>query len=369
MRHAIFPMMLIALAAGCTQPRPGIDPSIRGELDKATQTQSPVTPPQVEQALLPPPRMDMPAVRGQPIDQRFDLSVSNAPAAQVFMSIASGTRYSMLVHPNVSGAITINLKDVTIQEALDSIRELYGYEYRVEGSRIFIQPITIQTRVFNVNYLIGLRIGRSDIRVTSGSIADVPNIGSGVPGAGGVPAAAPVAPGGAPGTGTLLPGVTDSSRIQTQTRNDFWDELEKTLRAIVGTEPGRGVVVNVQAGVVVVRAMPAELRGVDTYLKAIRASVERQVVLEAKIIEVTLNSQYQAGINWAAFSGSRLSAGQASSPGTILSRSGTAQALATGATSITGPVGGETITNAAFGAVPGQNLINFNLPVASLFGL
>src|SRR6185503_13859553 len=109
----------------------------------------------------------------------------------------------------------------------------------IEGNRIFIQPISIQTRVFNVNYLIGQRIGRSDIRVTSGSIADVPNIGTGVPGAGGVPgvpgAAAPIVPGGVPGAGALLPGVTDSSRIQTQTRNDFWNELETTLRAIVGT--------------------------------------------------------------------------------------------------------------------------------------
>ena len=66
--------------------------------------------------------MEMPAVRGRPMDPRFDLSVNNAPAPQVFMSIVSGTRYSMLLNPEVSGLITVNLKDVTIVEALDSLR-------------------------------------------------------------------------------------------------------------------------------------------------------------------------------------------------------------------------------------------------------
>ncbi len=346
----IYAWLAMALLAGCAQqPQPAIDPAIKAELERATERRPAPTPAPVEQALMPPLKMEMPAVRGQPLDQRFDLSVSNAPAAQVFMSIASGTRYSMLVHPQVSGTITVNLKDATIEEALSAIRELYGYEYKIEGSRIFIQPISIQTRVFNVNYLIGQRLGRSDIRVTSGSVSDVPNAGA-TPGG---PTALPAAP-----AGTIQPGLSDSSRIQTSTRNDFWEELDRTLRAIVGTEPGRSVVVNSQAGIVVVRAMPAELRGVDNYLRAIRASVERQVVLEAKIIEVTLNNQYQAGINWAAFSSGGLSVGQAST-GTAL------QSRASGSTLSSGTSASST----TFAADVGRTLINTGLPGASLFGL
>src|SRR5262249_32006485 len=158
------------------------------------------------------------------------------------------------------------------REALDAIRDMYGYEYRIEGTRIFIQPVTLQMRVFRVNYLVGKRQGQSDVRVTSGSVSDAPVTGT-VPGAvqGGVPMQATGAPAGATGST-----VNDSSRIQTQTKNDFWEDLTQTLRAIVGTEPGRNVVVNPQAGVVVVRAMPAELRNVDAYLKAIQVAVERQ---------------------------------------------------------------------------------------------
>jgi MSHA biogenesis protein MshL len=69
-------------------------------------------------------------------------------------------------------------------------------------------------------------------------------------------------------------------------------------------------VVSPQSGVIVVRAMPDELRSVDKYLKAMRLSVERQVMIEAKVVDVTLNNAYQAGINWAAFPNShRVTAG------------------------------------------------------------
>jgi MSHA biogenesis protein MshL len=365
--------MAVLLAAGCASSPPlqrNVDPDILKELDAASNQKRDQKKSQPAEAeLLPPLRMEMPAVRGQPIDQRFDLSVSNAPAPQVFMSLVAGTRYSMLLNPNVGGTISVNLKDVTLREALQSIRELYGYEYTIDGSRIYIQPIAIQTRIFQVNYLVGQRIGRSDIRVTSGSVADAPLTATpGTPGAVGVPVQQ--VPGAVPGApGTAAAGVNDSSRIQTQTRNDFWDDLDKTLKAIVGAEPGRSVVVNPQAGVVMVRAMPAELRNVEGYLKAIRLAVERQVVLEAKIIEVTLNGQYQTGVNWAAFSANHVSVGQVS-PGTALQRPTVPGSItATGAASITGTTGNLTVTNPTFGSNPGSNLINFALPGASLFGL
>jgi len=311
------------LLSGCAAPGHGpfnVDDRISDELARAAERlQTPSDASRVQEALLPPLRVEIPAVPGQPIEPRFDLAVNNAPAKQVFMSIVSGTRYSMLVHPDVAGAISVNLKDVTIQEALESIREIYGYEYRIDGTRIYIQPAGIQTRVFRVNYLVGQRIGRSDIRVTSGSVTDTPV--TGVPGAPGAPGAAPVT-----GSG-VLPGVLDSSRIQTQTRSDFWEDLKQTLQSIIGTAGGRSVVVNPQAGVVVVRAMPPELRNVEAYLRAIRASVERQVMLEAKIVEVTLSEQFQAGVNWALFSTNRKASGGLLNPNTTL---GTTGPLSTG---------------------------------------
>jgi MSHA biogenesis protein MshL len=352
----------LVLAAGCaplTPPR-GVDGRIMGELDKAAARRPDARQAAVDEALLPPLRMEMPSAAGRPIEPRFDLSVHAAPAVQVFMSLVSGTRYSMLVHPGVSGTISVTLKDVTLREALDSIRDLYGYEYRFDGSRISIHPAGIQTRVFRVNYLTGMRRGMSDLRVQSGSVADV----TGPPGTPGqTPTAVPV-PGALP-TGQNLPVARsiDSSRVSTQQHNDFWAELRESLQAIVGAAPGRSVVITPHSGVVVVRALPSELRGVEQYLRETRLAVERQVMLEAKIIEVTLSDAYQAGINWASFrTTTRTDAafGQfGTGPGgTQLGARG--QTLSGGA--LTTDTAGKTVI-ASGTATPGSN------PASAVFGL
>lgn len=307
-RTIVIVFALAAALAGCSvPPRPvGVDPGILSEVDPGTRKQPPLSA-AVSEALLPPLRVEMPDLRGEALEPRFDLSVDNAQAAQVFMSIVSGTRYSMLLHPGVSGTLSLNLKDVTIREALDSIRELYGYDYKIEGTRIFIQPVGLQTRIFQVNYLQGQRRGFSDVRVQSGAVTDVSAGPAAVPGA-------PVTTGAPPASRSL-----ESSRVTTQQQSDFWADLRTALLAIVGTGEGRSLVVTPQSGVVVVRAFPAELRAVEDYLRATRISVERQVMLEAKIVEVTLSDAYQAGINWAAFrnTGPNVAVGQVS-PGTTL---------------------------------------------------
>ena len=229
------------------------------------------------------------------LEARFDLAVNNTPAKHVFMAIVSGTRYSVLVHPDVSGNISLNLKDVTVFDALEAIREMYGYDYKVDGTRIYIQPLTLQTRLFQVNYLTGQREGRSSLRVASGSVADV---------ATGTTAS---------GQQTTSPDQPRQRRMTTTSSSDFWDELSKALKAIVGTEKGRSVVISPMSGVIVMRAMPDELRNVAAYLKASQISVDRQVILEAKIVEVQLNESFQSGVNWGIFKNgpnSGLSAGQ-----------------------------------------------------------
>ena len=107
---------------------------------------------------------------------------------------------------------------------------------------------------------------------------------------------------------------------------DFWDELSRALKAIVGEEKGRSVVISPMSGVIVIRAMPDELKNVSAYLKASQISVERQVILEAKIVEVQLNDSFQSGVNWAAFkngTNSHLTVGQGSA-GSSLTPTGTA---------------------------------------------
>jgi MSHA biogenesis protein MshL len=259
----------------------------------------------------------------------------------VFTAIVSGTRYSILVPADVSGYITLNLKDVTVFEALEAIREVYGYEYKVDGSRIYVQGISMQTRIYQVNYLTGQRSGTSSLRVSSSSIADSSGSGS-------TPGATPT-----PGSTKSL----DSSRVSMTSSTDFWDELSKALTAIVGNDRGRSVVISPMSGVIVVRAMPDELRNVAAYLKASQISIERQVILESKIIEVTLTDSLQTGVNWASFtsqSGNFTSAGQVGSGATLN------PALGGSATALTGT---------ALSGTPGSSLVSSATNQGSMFGI
>jgi MSHA biogenesis protein MshL len=145
--------------------------------------------------------------------------------------------------------------------------------------------------------------------------------------------------------------------VQTQVKSDFWESLTQTLQTIVGEGGGKSVIVNPQAGVVVVRALPSELRNVESYLKAIRLSVERQVMLEAKIIEVTLNEQFQAGVNWARFT--NRAAGGIMEPGATLATTG---AIANSALAA-------SISGRALATNPATGTLIQGVPGGALFGL
>ena len=278
----------------------------------------------VSNALLPPASAlaaQLPKARPA-LEERFNVSFNNVPAQQFFNSLVAGTRYNMLVHPEVAGTITANLKDVTMVEALDAVRELYGYEYRIDGTRISVKPLTMQTRMFQVNYLMGARKGTSNLRVTSTSVANAGISSSGDGGSEGNQNNNNNNPNDPNGNR----GSADSSSVSTSSSNDFWADLKASIEAIVGAaeKGGRSVVISPQSGVLVIRAMPEELRNVDSYLRATQLSVDRQVILEAKILEVELNDSFQSGINWASFASfksshdNRVSTGYVG-PGTSLS--------------------------------------------------
>ncbi|HEX6828749.1 MAG TPA: secretin N-terminal domain-containing protein, partial [Burkholderiales bacterium] len=235
MKQAL-PILVILALAGCQGLQPPGKETLKRidtELENAAQVApKPAQPEAVANALIPPLRVELPSDAGKPLEPRFDLLVNNAPATQVFMSIVSGTRYSMLIHPEVTGGISVNLKDVTVLEALEAIRELYGYEYRVEGARIYVHPLTMQTRVFQVSYLAGTRKGRSELRVSASTA---------ISGSAATPSAGTPADPNASQTGQSL---VESAEVKTTVAMDFWEELAKSVALIVGNGGGRSVVVS-----------------------------------------------------------------------------------------------------------------------------
>jgi MSHA biogenesis protein MshL len=217
-------------------------------------------------------------------EPKVDLLLNNANAREVFLAIVADTRYSMLMHPDVAGTLSVTLRSVTVPEALESIRDVYGYDFKIDGRRITVYAPTLQTRIFTINYPHSQRAGHSELRVSPGA-----GLQSGA--------------GGATSSGATSSSVAqqgEGSRVSTTSKTDFWAELAGAVQSMVGSGAGRSVVTSPQAGIMAVRAMPEELRQVDRFLKAAQIAVERQVMLEAKIVEVELRDGFQSGIDWSA---------------------------------------------------------------------
>jgi len=236
-------------------------------------------------------------------EPRFDLSVTNAPARDFFEGLVDGSNYNVILQPGAAPPITLKLKAVTVMEVLDAVREAYGYDFRRISSGFLIIPPSLQTRIYQLNYLDLERRGTSRMRVASGQVGQSSNPTgvSGSPQTGDTQGGLSEPPGSVFGDGasSRIKEITGTS-VSTRSSSDFWHDLELSLKAMIGSDGGHSVVINSGSGIVEVRATPREHRDISNFLEKLQNISTRQVVLEAKIVEVQLSKQFQSGINWAA---------------------------------------------------------------------
>ncbi|WP_114765851.1 pilus (MSHA type) biogenesis protein MshL [Vibrio rhodolitus] len=220
--------------------------------------------------------------------KRFRVKASNVDARTFFASLVKGTQYSAAIHPDVTGQITVNLTDVTLDEVLAVVSDLYGYDVQVTGKVIQVYPAGLRTVTIPVDYLQFKRTGRSLTSITTGTITSTGSSSSSSD------SSSDSSSSSSSGSSTSSGGT----EIETTNESDFWPQLQVAVAQLIGSGKGQSVVVTPQASVITVRAFPDEIRQVREFLGVSQQRMHRQVILEAKILEVTLSDGYQQGINW-----------------------------------------------------------------------
>ncbi len=231
---------------------------------------------------------------------KFNISLHQVEAREFFMGLVIDTDENMLVHPEVNGLISLELKNVTIAQVMDAVQKVYGYDYKKTEIGYIVYPSTLRTKIFKINRLDLIREGQSNTRVSSGQLSDNHFADEG-------DRSTPFNSGrstqlnsdrSAPFNSDRSTPLNSGSWINTTSQTDFWHEMQMALNAITAIDPQATVIVNRQSGIVVVRAKPMQLREVEQFIKATQNQISRQVIIEAKIIEIILNDSHQAGVNW-----------------------------------------------------------------------
>lgn len=228
--------------------------------------------------------------------QKYDIDAKDVDVRTFFAGLVNDTPYSVAIHPDVKGTISLTLKQVTMQQVMDLMAELYGYDVERSDTVFRVRPAGLRTETFAVNYLLMKRDGATQTSIISGGVSQKDN-------SNGYSSNNPYNnfSGNSQTSGNSSRGYgsnINGTSISTRTETNFWDDLQKSLESMLGKEQGRAVFVTPQAGLVTVRALPGEIRDIKRFLHVSESNLQRQVVLEARILEVVLNDEYQQGINW-----------------------------------------------------------------------
>ena len=299
-----------------------------------------------ESADLPAPVVvpSVPAPRPQQKQPTYSVVVNEVPLKELLFALARDTRQNIDVHPGLSGLVSLNAIDETLPAILERISRQANLRWRMEGRTISVVPDSPYVKAYRVNYVNVTRETDSTVAV-SGQIGTV---GAGTTGG----TAAPSGTGGG--------GNASTASVTTRSRNDFWETLEKNLRSMLSatraqamtTEeraaraeavkaqrqeriaqaeavsragpnaqqlastlfdgqapaslPGdvtNEVVVNPIAGTVSVLANERQHALVQEYLDSVSAAAQRQVLIEATIVEVELSRKYASGVDWSRVAG------------------------------------------------------------------
>jgi len=320
---------LVALS-GCAQEPRIAQSQGHISLPPPAQVASAIPAPVQVPTQLPPPK-----IQAKPIT--YNVVVTEVPAKELLFSLARDSKLNIDVHPNIQGVVTLNAINETLPAILDRIAYQVNIRYKLEGNTLIVTPDSPYLKTYRVDYVNLTRKTTSSIGVS----AQVATTGTG----------AATGSGGTSGGGA---GNSSSTTVTSTSNNEFWEVLTANIRDILKSTRsvsqsaedknarveavrsareerlqqanavaragqaapqlfnsvfGQGaqtqledkkddVIVNPVSGSVIVLASEVQHKLVQQYLDGVINSANRQVLIEATIVEVTLKDQFRAGIDW-----------------------------------------------------------------------
>jgi len=292
--------LCLLMAVGCASPPKKERTKLPSQVVEPTKPQPPpkekleeLVIPQKEEAKRAPERL-------------YSFFARDASIHDVLLAFSRDSEFNIVIDPELSGKVTIDLKRVTLKEALDAILSPLGWNYRMDGKFIKVLRPQIETRLFALNYIATKRSGKREIYASTG---------------GGLQTAAIPGQQGTVGGGTR----TGYSDLVSVDEMDLWKEIQNGLEAIIfgsveekqkETPPeadkttwsrvdskGKKLIINKSSGVIMVTDYPLNLNKVASYIETVEGSSQRQVSIQAKILEVILTDDHKEGINWKVIEG------------------------------------------------------------------
>ncbi|MCM2327468.1 MAG: secretin N-terminal domain-containing protein [Lysobacter sp.] len=340
-----------ALVAGCgAQPIAQSDSHLRQDPARTAAATASIPQP-VRPAPLPPP----PEARAAEI--KYSIVVSNQPVRDVLLAIARETRVNVDIHPGVEGAVTINAIDQTLKQILTRIAKQIDMRYEIDEQTIHVMPDSPFLRNYRVDYVNMARDTTETVSISTQVISGATGTGAAGGSTGDNNSTLRISntsrhrfwetleknikdmlretdrllPEGSSETFVSGRGQTGVSTTQTnlQRRAATATGATGTAAGAIGTTattPGQtqaqqaseyveqrltfreaaSVIVNAESGTVTVRATSRQHEKVAEFLEQVTGAVRRQVVVAATIVEVTLNDQYQTGVDWSSIANNGL---------------------------------------------------------------
>jgi len=274
--------------AGCAElvrEPPGRSP---GHIDAEAPAAAGEIPEVVEQMPFVPPPEPVPET------ETFTVVVNDVPVRELLFALARDARLNVDIHPGIEGQVTLNAMDQTLNQILDRLARQIDLRYEVDRGTLVIAPDLPYYRNYKVDFVNMARDTKKTVTVAT-------QIDTG--------GAADVAGGGSSGGGAGGSNNNSTTSIESISNNRFWETLYGNVMAILGqpvpASAGAGrlpssnyVIPNAESGILSVYATQRQHIEVQGFLDQVMASAQRQVLIEATIVEVELNDRFRAGIDW-----------------------------------------------------------------------